>query len=280
MALTSNIAKLDPLLFLVAVGLLVVALILDNTHPTNRPFFLEDATVWYQKASSSTVPFWLIPVVGFAGFVPCMLLLDWVTKKRSKIGSQVFIQAMRQIINYTTAFLLTSAFTQLGKWYVGYLRPDFATRCLGSSANIPPTEYNHSVILSDQQCTSGLQGSIENGRKSFPSGHASTAMSLCFYFVLYLIYKSTKVVSPWIAQALQVVSLLPLTFGFYVGASRIVDNRHHPADVVAGSLLGILFASIFFWKTKVALEQEDRTEEYLAARMEDDAHEPIELAYY
>ncbi|EME28653.1 Lipid phosphate phosphohydrolase 3 [Galdieria sulphuraria] len=279
MAFASNFAKIDPLVFIVALAIEIVALILDNSQPRSRPFFLEDATVWYQRASSSTVPFWLIPVVGFAGFVPCMLLLEWVTKKRSKIGSQVFIQAIRQIINYTTAFLLTSAFTQFGKWYVGYLRPDFATRCLGNSA-IPPTEYNHSVILSDQQCTSGLQGSIDNGRKSFPSGHASTAMSLCFYFVLYLMHKSTKVASPWIAQVLQVFGLLPLAFGLYVGASRIVDNRHHPADVVAGSLLGILFASIFFWKTKVALEHEDRTEEYLAARMEDDAHEPIELAYY
>lgn len=30
----------------------------------------------------------------------------------------------------------------------------------------------------------------------------------------------------------------------------------------------------------IVWEREDRTDDYLAARMEEDAHEPIELAYY
>ncbi|KAK4527248.1 hypothetical protein GAYE_SCF37G5170 [Galdieria yellowstonensis] len=284
MSFASNFAKVDPLVLLVALILQGLTLILDRSQPRTRPFFLEDATVWYPKASSSTVPFWLIPVVGFAGFVPCFVLLEWITKKRSKVRSQVWIQCLRLISNYTAAFLFTTVFTQLGKLYVGYLRPDFAARCLGASTTIPPLEYNHTVILNNQQCTTTSLGSIANGRKSFPSGHASSATSLCFFFVLYLIDKSTKVTSPWVAQLLQVIALFPLAFGFYVGASRIVDNRHHPADVVAGSLLGIVFASIFFWKTKVAIDNEDRAEEYLATRMlmaqDEDAHEPIELAYY
>lgn len=129
---------------------------------------------------------------------------------------------MRLIVNYTTAFLLTSAFTQFGKWYVGYLRPDFATRCLGDDA-VPPISYNQSVILTNQQCTRSVEHSIDNGRKSFPSGHASTAMSLCFYFVLYLIYKSTKVASPWVAQLFPIFSLVPLSFGLYTGVCGSIN---------------------------------------------------------
>lgn len=87
MAFANNFAKLDPLVFITALVLEIVALILDNSQPRIRPFFLEDATVWYSKASSSTVPFWLIPVVGFAGFVPCMLLIELVTRKVSILES-------------------------------------------------------------------------------------------------------------------------------------------------------------------------------------------------
>eukprot|EP00871_Galdieria_phlegrea_P001658 jgi/Galph1/2493/GphlegSOOS_G1147.1 len=276
--MASRIAQLDLLLFVVSLTLELVALILDSRQPHLRPFFLEDASIWYEKASSSTVPFWLVPLVGFAGFVPCIFFVELISRRRTKTMTDAIFRALRLIINLTIAFLLAAAFTQAGKLYVGYLRPDFAHRCLDQS-EIPLPLYNSSVIWNNEGCSSQQQGAINNGRKSFPSGHASSAMSLSFYFILYLVWKSTKVTSPWLAQLLQIFSLFPLGFGFYVGSSRIVDNRHHPADVVAGSVLGILFASILFWKTAVAIDTQDRTEEYLAARLED-GHEPIELAYY
>jgi len=39
---------------------------------------------------------------------------------------------------------------------------------------------------------------------------------------------------------------LPLLAGLFLGASRIVDHRHHPSDVVAGSLMGIYIGYFFF----------------------------------
>ena len=41
-------------------------------------------------------------------------------------------------------------------------------------------------------------------------------------------------------------ALLVLAMPWAIAASRIVDNRHHPADVVAGLLLGGVVALLFF----------------------------------
>lgn len=43
-----------------------------------------------------------------------------------------------------------------------------------------------------------------------------------------------------------IISCIPLMFGFYVGITRIQDNRHHPTDVIAGYLIGSGVAIIVY----------------------------------
>ena len=35
--------------------------------------------------------------------------------------------------------------------------------------------------------------------------------------------------------------MLPVLLALWIGATRVHDNKHHPADVVAGALLGMFF---------------------------------------
>ena len=46
-----------------------------------------------------------------------------------------------------------------------------------------------------------------------------------------------------------------LCWAWGVGASRIVDFKHHPSDVVAGALLGTLFASVYAIRSIARLER-------------------------
>ncbi|MCK4921460.1 MAG: phosphatase PAP2 family protein, partial [Bacteroidales bacterium] len=67
---------------------------------------------------------------------------------------------------------------------------------------------------------------------SFPSGHTATAFALFFGLSLF-------VKNQWYKSSL-------LLFATLIGYSRIYLGQHFPADVIAGSVIGI-FTSIFLF---------------------------------
>ena len=84
---------------------------------------------------------------------------------------------------------------------------------------------------------------------SFPSGHASFSAQAATFVVLYLQTKfitknnsgsgsdSSSHTSYFSAS---IISLLAILAAGFVSVSRIMDNKHHPTDALAGSLIGIL----------------------------------------
>jgi membrane-associated phospholipid phosphatase len=170
---------------------------------------------------------------------------------------------------YLTAFGLNLLSTHLIKNYVGYLRPSFYELCQPKSQDY-------------QECTQP-EGDGEETRKSFPSGHASTAFTGLTLLSLFLhtrfgvpsiqLRRSTTTAAaaaaaaaaatstttvggeedgddgrqrwrryyskpPFRYRCLSVLSLAPLALALFIAASRVVDNRHFPADVVGGAVLG------------------------------------------
>lgn len=149
--------------------------------------------------------------------------------------------------------------TECLKLYVGYLRPVFYELC------VPSTSY--------QECT-GTSHNVSESRKSFPSGHASVAFCGLTLLALYLhnrfgipsvrrleylttaagtsdqlstnpqtVQVRTRVVyskpAPMLYRFLSVLFVgAPISVAAFIAASRVVDNYHFPADVVAGSILG------------------------------------------
>lgn len=122
-------------------------------------------------------------------------------------------------------------------------------------------EFNNETFACDAAGTSA--------RKSFPSGHAATAMASMALLALYFFGKvrggfkqrgvsaskcncncayhaSHLLSSPddiiWcpnlFVRILAVLAVSPVFLGIYIACSRVRDNWHHPADVVAGMLLG------------------------------------------
>jgi membrane-associated phospholipid phosphatase len=87
-----------------------------------------------------------------------------------------------------------------------------------------------------------------DGRRSFPSGHASQALAAASYFGLYMMkhgfdrYRDPGTLPWWeVATYLTIASA-----AIAVPVERVVNNRHHFTDVMAGSLLGVATSATFF----------------------------------
>ncbi|EKM50654.1 uncharacterized protein PHACADRAFT_152814 [Phanerochaete carnosa HHB-10118-sp] len=134
--------------------------------------------------------------------------------------------------------------TELLKNRVGRLRPDFLTRCRWSD--------------SARACT-GKAKDISEGRRSFPSGHSSTAFAGMAFLSLFLagLMCTWSFGQPAPARSLLstrlgrlCVTLAPIAYATWVAVSRLEDYRHHKEDVIVGSLLGTFSAAaayLVYW---------------------------------
>eukprot|EP00736_Rhodelphis_marinus_P005053 Rmarinus@m.3834 len=170
--------------------------------------------------------------------------------------------ALSLIAGMLDLFLMTLIATDLIKSYVGEPRPDYRERCLGD-------QYSSEEEYDINPDCSGSEEDVQEGRKSFPSGHASLSMAAFAYTAFFLGWTLyiRKTETPWrhsdgtwkvnmrfslssaAGQAmLSPLVLLPWFGALLIGASRIVDHLHHPWDVVGGWLLGWMMAVMYFFR--------------------------------
>jgi diacylglycerol diphosphate phosphatase / phosphatidate phosphatase len=145
---------------------------------------------------------------------------------------------------FATGVGLTNILTNTVKVYVGYLRPIFYDVC------DPDETY--------QYCTSGQDNAA---RVSFPSGHSSLAfcglgllafyLEQCFGLSKLQEWRRDPNSGQWrgaqtrpirMERILSVLCFTPFLVAIFIASSRIVDNKHFPADVVGGSILGASIA--------------------------------------
>ena len=150
------------------------------------------------------------------------------------------------------ATLLTLVVTSTLKNYVGEPRPDYVARC--AYANGLPAHAG--VAQCDTPAALASSEVMTDGRRSFPSGHASTAAVFGVYLAGYAALRlgdhrvrriALHESAPWplavaVAVVLDLLPLLPLFAAFFVAASRVADFRHSPGDVSFGFLIGSAFA--------------------------------------
>ncbi|GJQ09407.1 hypothetical protein GpartN1_g1198.t1 [Galdieria partita] len=252
---------------LFAILLEVTAWRLSRIDPHIELFFLNDTSLWYTRLPE-TVHRWQIIAAGLT-ISPLIFLigeymllkLGKMEQRRNEPGSlaasfwnSVLWRALAHFVGTTTAFLLAAFFAECGKLSVGMLRPDFYYRCMGSSL---PSSFQSEVFTSNSQCSQSDIEFILNGRKSFPSEHACAGASFGWYLTLYIVWNSWCLMEsrPFVSEFLRMFSIVPFTFALWVGVTRITDHRQHHTAVVAGWLLGLLFATLLFITTNLRLDQ-------------------------
>ncbi|KAF9764321.1 Lipid phosphate phosphatase 2 [Nosema granulosis] len=128
---------------------------------------------------------------------------------------------------FITNFIVVSAIVENLKNIVGRLRPDFIDRC-------KPIEG----------VCSGKLGMVNEGRKSFPSGHTATSTAGFLFLIIFLhIYYTRRPENGSKILKLLIILMLAIV-PVSVGLSRFYDNRHFLSDIFSGGLIAT--GSTFF----------------------------------
>ena len=139
--------------------------------------------------------------------------------------------AFDKLVAYGVAYMLQDFVVSFGKHYVGAFRPNFYAGC----------GWDNDIGI----CTVDF----DKGRRSFPSGHSSSAAVVFVYLILAMNdiranLRSQNNVPIVIDKLLFAVTLLSAFVFLYVGCTRIHDFWHHPEDVIAGFLIGGISAIV------------------------------------
>jgi phosphatidate phosphatase len=149
------------------------------------------------------------------------------------------------VMNYGTymfGLLCTLNLTLLGKQTIGRVRPNFLDVCkplVDVYALDICKKTNYLIPLEDFQCANKDLSEVNESRKSFPSGHSSTSFYIAIFLILYLHRTWHKRHLGLLTHFFQFILF---AMAFFTAMSRVVDNKHHPSDVIAGTVLGSVVA--------------------------------------
>jgi len=242
-------------------------------EPFQRGFYCDDESLKHPDKfiENQTIPMihclLIFASLSILIIVPLESLLFVVFKPSQFDASKIFkipalvLELFRLFSFLVMIGLFNVMITEIGKFSIGRLRPHFLTLCkpnLDNGTCRDDLGYEKYVVISNDKCTRkddfhNYEKHLNDGRKSFLSGHSSFSFYVAVFLVCYLhcrlthlhISASTTNWWPyWLLKGIQIfkpyMQFGLLALATYVGMSRISDYMHHPGDVVTGALLGTI----------------------------------------
>ncbi|PYH37429.1 phosphatase PAP2 family protein [Aspergillus neoniger CBS 115656] len=219
-----------PVVDAVALACIVAAWILIQIFatPFHRMFSLDSKSIQYPFAVVERVP--VVWSIIYAGVIPFLVLLAWAAVFRPYPH-----KVQVTLLGFLIALMLTSLITDIIKNAAGRPRPDLISRCL------PRKGTPKDLLVSWTVCTQTNEHILQEGWRSFPSGHSSFSFGGLGYLSLFL-SGQMHVFRPRTDLCRCLVAFAPLLCALLVAISRLDDYRHDVYDVTCGSLLGLMVA--------------------------------------
>ncbi|KAH7323094.1 phosphatidic acid phosphatase type 2/haloperoxidase [Stachybotrys elegans] len=206
-------------------------LIVQFQNPFHQLFFVNDLRISFPFATKQRVPESMNFV--YALYIPMAILIAYNVVTRASAAKH-----QATYLTYGISIVVTAFLTDVVKNAVGRPRPDFLSRC------VPSADIKPNVPVSIEACTAPDGYILQDGWRSFPSGHSSfsfaglTTFALFFAGQLHVFRYATG--GRDLSRAL--LCLVPLLGAAMIAISRCQDYRHDVYDVCAGSALGITVA--------------------------------------
>lgn len=167
----------------------------------------------------------------------------------------------------TASFLIATI-----KNAVGRPRPDLLSRC------VPKAGTDLTALVAVGVCTQKSAEILQEGFRSFPSGHSGSAFSGLAYISFFLasqfklfgrpevgsISTAMTTSSTWHPPALflGLIAFMPILGSSMIAISRLQDYRHDYADVMVGSLIGLVVAYVSWRRFFPGLSDPECAEPY------------------
>jgi diacylglycerol diphosphate phosphatase / phosphatidate phosphatase len=158
-------------------------------------------------------------------------------------------------VGYAEAVAVNAAVTELLKPVFARLRPDFRERALrfhcpglsGTEFEEFCEEFRDRPLADDP---AEAQDLLDDGRKSFFSGHSSNAFAIFGYTSLAI--GGRYVWGEHASRRSRVfgitVQTAALSYATYISSSRVRDGRHFVSDTVVGAAAGLAIANLSYWR--------------------------------
>ncbi|OHE92939.1 PAP2 superfamily protein [Colletotrichum orchidophilum] len=228
----------------------VIALVVFRAHPPAHrtfPVTFDNGEIVYPQFAYPHIPQYIpshaATALGIG--VPILSILLCQIRVRS------FWDINNGIMGLLYSVIGSTVFQVMIKWLIGGLRPNFLEVCQpditkasqpgGNATGLDGTGYGGIMWTSDV-CTREMDGTLSNAMESFPSGHTTAMFSGMVFLYLYLNAK-LKVFSNYHPPMWKLIlTYAPILLATLVGGSLTVDQSHNWYDVLAGALIGTVFA--------------------------------------
>ncbi|EDV97179.1 putative phosphatidate phosphatase [Drosophila grimshawi] len=211
-----------------------------------RGFFCSDLSLRYPyRECTITVPMLLLMML----LLP-MLFISVVEIMRicRQLRMRRYMRNLwRSEATFSFGFIATFLTTELAKNMVGRLRPHFYNACqprLNDGTSCSDAQ-NADVYMQHFYCSNRNLSSqqIRELHVSFPSAHSSLSFySMCLLaFYLHSVWHHGR---GCVRVMRHITQFLLLMAAWYVSLSRVADYWHHWSDVLAGAVLGVVYATI------------------------------------
>ncbi|KAM4533881.1 phospholipid phosphatase-related protein type 4 isoform 3-T3 [Odontesthes bonariensis] len=257
--LTKDSVSLLPCFYFVELPILVSSVVslyflewTDVFKPVKSGYNCHDRSLSlpYIDPNHEVIPFLMLLSLAFAGpaitiMVGEAILFCCLSRKKSGAGAEANINAagcnfnsfIRRAIRFVGvhAFGLcaTALITDILQLMTGYPTPYFLTVCKPNYTTLNVTCKQNPYVMEDI-CSGTDPRAINQGRKSFPSQHATLASFAAVYVSMY--FNSTLTDSSKLLKPLLVFSFI--MSAIICGLTRIIQYKNHAIDVYLGFLLG------------------------------------------